>query len=146
MQQRLTPQLSYPDTAAAIEWYGRAFGARERMRLEAPGGGIVHAQIQLGEALLMMLDACPQMPAPDPDRGAPGAYYLLVSDADAAWHRAVEAGAKPLIPVTNTFWGDRCGSVRDPFGYMWTFATKVEEMSPEEMVLAGKAAFNEQVA
>lgn len=142
----LTPHLTYPDTKAAIEWYGRAFGARERMRLEAPNGAIIHAQIQIGEAVLMMVDACPQLPAPDPEKGAPGAYYLFVSDVDAAFQRAVEAGAKAVIPVTNAFWGDRCGSVRDPFGYLWTLATCVEVMSPEEMVLAGQAALKQQVA
>ena len=131
--------LIVEDAAQAIEFYGKAFGAEEIYRLpmkDAEGRDKVgHAEIRIGDTQLMLSDEWPDMQALGPNkRGGPTATFVIYGpDADAAWERAVNAGAKPDRPVTDEFWGDRMGTVVDPFGHKWTLGTHVRDVSPEEM-------------
>ena len=132
--RRATPQLRVADAAAAIDFYVRAFGAREVMRFEA-GGRVPHAEIEIGDSLIMIGDEAPEYGFPGPTRlgGSPVGMHLRVDDADAAIEHAVQAGATLIQPATDQFYGDRSGRVADPFGYTWTIAMRREEMSVEEM-------------
>lgn len=131
--------LIVEDAAKAIEFYGKAFGAEEIYRLpmkDAEGRDKVgHAEIRIGDTQLMLSDEWPDMQALGPNkRGGPTATFVIYGpDADAAWERAVSAGAKPDRPVKEEFWGDRMGTVVDPFGHKWTLGTHVRDVSPEEM-------------
>lgn len=136
----ITPNLVYKDTAAAIDWYVKAFGAREISRMGAPDGkGIWHAEIQIGDSMLFMNDESPMTTAvaPSGPRTATAGIQLFVSDADAWAARAAEAGATVVMPVGDMFWGDRMGVVVDPFGHGWMISTRTREMSHDEMVAAG---------
>jgi PhnB protein len=129
----VTPYLAVADAPAALAFYAEAFGARERMRLAAPDGSIVHAEIEIGGAPVMLSGAWPQMGFVAPDGSTVSAMiHLYVPDADAAFARAVAAGATALQPVQTQFYGDRSGTLRDPFGHRWSVSTQVEEVSVEE--------------
>jgi len=134
VRPRATPTLRLANAAAAIDFYVRAFGAREIMRFEA-GGHVAHAEIEIGDSLIMLGEESAEYGFPGPERlgGSPAGMHLLVDDADAMIERAVGAGAKLLQPATDQFYGDRSGRVADPFGYTWTIAMRREEMSVEEM-------------
>jgi PhnB protein len=134
VRQTATPQLRVKHAAAAIDFYTRAFGAQEVMRFEA-GGRIAHAEILIGSSLVFLGDEAPEYGFPSAERlgGSPVAMQILVDDADAAVARAVAAGARLLSPVADQFYGDRSGRVADPFGYVWTIATRTEELSLDEM-------------
>ena len=138
----LTPHLVCRDAAAAIDFYGRAFGAIERFRLPAPNGKIVHACVQIGDSQLFLVDEMPERGALGPQalNGSPVTIHLQVQDTDAAFARAVQAGATATMPLTDMFWGDRYGRVTDPFGHSWSIATHVRDVRPEEMVAAMKGA------
>jgi len=133
VHRRATPQLRLANAAAAIDFYVRAFGAREIMRFEA-GGRVAHAEIEIGDSLIMLGEEAPEYGFPGPARfgGSPVGMHLLVDDADAMIERAVEAGAQLIQPATDQFYGARSGRVADPFGYTWTIAMRREEMSVEE--------------
>lgn len=137
----LTPHLVCRDAAQAIDFYGRAFGAIERFRLPAPNGEIVHACVQIGDSLLFLFDEMPEHGALGPQalKGSPVTLHLQVQDADAAFARAVQAGASVAMPLADMFWGDRYGQVIDPFGHRWSIATHMREVSREEMVAALQA-------
>ena len=122
------------DAAKAIEFYARAFGAEELYRLPM-GDKIGHAEIRIGDTHLMLSDEWPEWGSLGPkSRGGPTSTFVVyVPDADAAFRRAVDAGATPERPVADEFWGDRMGKVVDPFGHRWSLATHVEDVSPEEM-------------
>jgi len=126
--------LIVDDAVKALDFYARAFGAQELYRLPM-GGRIGHAEIRIGDTQLMLSDEWPEMDALGPNkRGGPTASFVIYGpDADAAWQRAVEAGAKPDRPVKDEFWGDRMGTVIDPFGHKWTLGTHVRDVSPDEM-------------
>ncbi len=129
----LTPYLFVPDPATAIAFYQAAFGATERMRLMMPDGAIGHAEIDIGDSVMMLGGPWPQMGFAPPEGGTvPVMLHLYVDDVDAVYARAVAAGALPMTPVEMKFYGDRSGSVRDPFGHRWTISTHVEEVSTEE--------------
>jgi PhnB protein len=129
----LTPYLSVPDPASAIAFYARAFGATERMRLMMPDGSIGHGEIEIGDSVVMLGGPWPQMGFAPPEGGTvPVMLHLYVEDADAVFARAVAAGALAMAPVELKFYGDRSGSLRDPFGHRWTVSTHVEEVSTEE--------------
>jgi PhnB protein len=134
VRRRATPQLRVANAAAAIDFYVRAFGASEVMRFEA-GGRVAHAEIEIGESLIMIGDEAPEYGFPGPQRlgGSPVGMHLRVDDADAAIERAVQAGATLIQPATDQFYGDRSGRVSDPFGYTWSIAMRREEMPVEEM-------------
>jgi PhnB protein len=134
LKQSVTPQLRVADSQAAIDFYTRAFGARELMRFEA-GGRVAHAELLIGSSLVFVGDEAPDWGYPSAARlgGSPVAMQMLVDDADATVARAVAAGARLLSPVADQFYGDRSGRVADPFGYIWTIAMRKEELSVEEM-------------
>ena len=131
----ITPYLAVEDAAKAIDFYKQAFGAKERMRMDGPGGMVAHAEIQIGDSLIMLSDPFPQSTIrPPSERGGPTAsLFLYVEDVDAFVQKAVDAGATLTQPVEDQFWGDRWGTVTDPFGHHWQIATHVEDVPPEEM-------------
>lgn len=130
----VTPYLIVDDANAAIEFYTKAFGAQELYRLPM-GGKVGHAEIRIGDCTLMLSDEWPDMQALGPKArgGATASFVIYGDDVDAAFDRAVKAGGKADKPVKDEFWGDRMGSVVDPFGHKWTLATHVEDVAPEEM-------------
>ncbi len=132
----LTVYLAVADTAKAIDFYKRAFGAVERYRLPMPGGKIGHAEITIGDTIIMMADESDMGLAKSPQSlgGNTAGLCLYVEDADAAFDRAVKAGATVNRPVKTQFYGDRTGTVTDPDGYHWSLMTHVEDVSPEEMM------------
>ena len=138
----LTPYLTFEDAAEAIDYYKDVFGAKERMRMEAPGGRIGHAEVEIGDSILMLSDAFPQSTMrPPSELGGTGAgVFMYVEDVDAVFKRAVDKGAKVTMEVDDQFWGDRFGSFTDPFGHSWSVATHVEDVPPEEMAERAKAA------
>jgi PhnB protein len=135
MAATVTPYLVIAGAAEAIAFYTRAFGATETMRLAEPSGRIGHAEITIGDALVMIADEYPELSIRGPKAlgGSPVTLHLRVDDVDAVAARAVAAGAKVLIPVQNQFYGERSGRFEDPFGHVWVLSTHVEDVSPEEM-------------
>ena len=133
--EHATPYLSVRDAAGAIEFYRKAFGATELMRLAQPDGRIGHAEIKIGAAPIMLADEFPEMGFRGPQSlgGSPVRIHLYVEDVDAVASRAVAAGAKLLRPVQDQFYGDRSGTLADPFGHIWIIATRKEDVSAEEM-------------
>lgn len=136
----VTPQLVLDDCAGAIDFYRKAFGAEETFRMPGPGGKIVHAEMRIGNSVVMMADEMPPMP------GQPGTYksprsaglstgglFVYVDDVDSAFERAVKAGCTVRTPVTDMFWGDRFGQLIDPFGHTWAMATHKEDVEMAEM-------------
>ncbi len=130
-----TPYLIIRDTAKAIEFYQKAFGATERMRMPTPDGKIAHAEIQIGDSIIMMADENPQWGVQSPQalKGSPVSVFLYVPDVNATFQQAIAAGATEAMPLADMFWGDRYGKVVDPFGHRWDLATHVEDVAPEEM-------------
>jgi len=129
----VTPYLCVADPAAALRFYAAAFGASERMRLNMPDGSIGHAEIEIGGAVVMLAGAWPQMGFVPPAEGQVSSMiHLYVQDADATFARAVAAGATALAPVETKFYGDRSGTLRDPFGHRWSVSTHVEDVSVQE--------------
>lgn len=131
----LTAYLICDGAAKAIEFYKKAFGAAETVRLGSPGGKIGHAEIRIGDSFLMLADEHPEMDARGPHTigGSPASLVLYVKDVDAVYARAVGAGAKAKRPVADQFYGDRAGSVEDPFGHTWHIHTHMEDLTPEEI-------------
>jgi PhnB protein len=138
----VTPYLAVDDAAEAIDYYTRAFGAKERLRMEAPDGKIGHAELEIGDSLVMLSDPFPQASTKSPKElgGTSAGVFLYVEDVDAVVKRAVEEGATITMEVEDQFWGDRFGSIADPFGHSWSIATHVEDVPPEEMAERAKAA------
>jgi PhnB protein len=132
---RVTPYLCVDGAAEAIEFYTKVLGAEERMRMPAPEGKLGHAEIQIGEAVIMLADEAPEMNFRSPRTigGTPVTIHVYVEDADAVFDAAVAAGANGLRPVENQFYGDRSGQFEDPFGHRWNVATHVEDVPPDEM-------------
>jgi PhnB protein len=130
-----TPYLIVRGAAKAIDFYQQAFGATERMRFADPSGRIGHAEITIGDSVIMLADEFPEMGFRGPESlgGSPVGILLYVEDVDAQASRATAAGAKVLRPVTDQFYGDRSGTFADPFGHTWTLATHKEDVSPEEL-------------
>jgi len=133
--QNVTPYLFVKSAASAIDFYKNAFGATEIVRLAGPNGRIVHAEIKIGDSIVMLADENPQtgMMSPQTIGGFSVGLHVYVENVDAVIQKAVASGAKPLRPVKDQFYGDRSGSFLDPFGHMWTVATHVEDVSPEEI-------------
>ena len=132
---RIMPYLIVDGAAAAIEFYGSVLGTTERMRMAGPDGRLGHAELQLGESVIMLADENPEMGIRGPRAvgGTPVTLHVYVEDADAAFKRAVDAGATSVRPVENQFYGDRSGQFEDPFGHKWNVATHVEDVPPDEM-------------
>lgn len=137
----VTPHLVVKGGARAIDFYTAAFGAVEHSRMPLPGGKVAHAELQIGDSLIYLADEFPGgSPSPLSLKGSPVVIHLYVEDADAAFNRAVKAGAKVKMPPMDMFWGDRYGQVTDPFGHVWSIATHREDVSPEEVARRAETA------
>jgi uncharacterized glyoxalase superfamily protein PhnB len=139
----VTPALTVKNGAEAIEFYKRALGAKELMRIPGPDGRLMHAEIEVDGSKVMLADESPEMGcrAPSSVGAVSSSLYVYVQDVDKAFRRAVEAGAKALMPPADMFWGDRFGQVEDPSGHRWGLATHKEDPSPEEMARRQKEFF-----
>jgi PhnB protein len=138
-----TPYLIVKGAAEAIDFYKRAFGATESLRMADPKGGIAHAEIKIGDSVIMLADEHPNMGHRGPRSlgGSSVSIMLYVADVDGTFDRAVKAGAKAQRPVANQFYGDRSGTLEDPFGHIWTISTHVEDVAPDELKRRAEAAF-----
>ena len=132
---RVTPYLIVDGAGAAIDFYTSVLGATERMRMPAPGDKVGHAELQVGESVIMLADEAPEVDARAPRSvgGTPVSLLVYVEDVDATFERAVQAGAEALRPPEDRFYGDRTGSFQDPFGHRWDVATHVEDVPADEM-------------
>lgn len=141
-----TPYLVLRDAARAIEFYKQAFGARELMRMPGPGGKVGHAEIKIGDSPIMLADEYPDMGFRGPETlgGSAVSILLYVEDVDTRFRQAVDAGAKELRPVKDQFYGDRSGTLSDPFGHVWTLATHKEDLSMEEIHTRMEAFMKQQ--
>lgn len=140
----LTPYLIVSGGEKALEYYKQAFGAVELFRVPAPGGKIGHAEMQMGSSRIMLADEFPEMgfQAPAPAANPSVAYMLYVEQVDDVFAKAIAAGGTILKPLTNHFYGDRSGTLKDPFGHAWTVATHIEDVTPEEIDRRLKSACN----
>mgnify|MGYP001556381613 CR=1 FL=1 len=134
----LTTYLTVKDAPAAIEFYRKAFGAEELLRVPGPDGRLLHAQVKIGDSVLMLSEEFPEFGSQGPATlgGSPVSIHMYVNDVDTAWERAIEAGCTVTMPLDDTFWGDRFGSLRDPFGHQWSLATQTRVVSAQEMTEA----------
>jgi PhnB protein len=144
----ITPSLVPKDAARAIDFYKRAFGATESGRMQTPDGKIAHAELKIGDSRIMISDEFPQSRAKSPQTigGTTSALFMYVQDVDAAYQRALGAGATVVMPVADMFWGDRYGQVADPFGYVWGLATHKEDVSETEMKRRAEDMFKKMAA
>jgi PhnB protein len=138
----VTPYLVLNNAAAAIDFYKRAFGAKEIVRMDGPQGKIGHAEIKIGDSMVMLSDEMPGSGQRSPQSlgGTAVAIFLYVKDVDSVFSQAVSAGAKVEMPLDDMFWGDRYGKLTDPFGHSWSLATHKEDVAPEEMGRRAKEA------
>jgi len=142
-----TAYLVLRDTKTALEFYKKAFGAETTVLMPMANGRIGHAEMKIGDSMIFLSDESPEMA---PENKSPqtagcvtGSTFLYVNDVDAVFKKAVDAGAKVKMPVTDMFWGDRTGQFEDPFGYKWTIATHKKDMTPQETQAAGEAWMKE---
>ncbi len=133
----ITPQLTLDNAVQAIDWYKKGLGAEEVARAATPDGKILHAEVRIGDSLVMLNDAVMGGKSPKAMGGSPASLWVYVDDCDSLFNRALAAGARPdagpMGRVSDQFWGDRCGTFTDPYGYRWTIATHKEDLSREEM-------------
>jgi PhnB protein len=131
----LTPFLTVRDAARAIEFYKAAFGAKERGVMKAPDGKVMHAELMIGDSIVMLSDEFPEFGSVSPQAigGSPIGLHIYLDDVDAAFDRAVKAGAEVEMPVMDQFWGDRYGKLKDPFGHKWSIGTHVKDLSMDEI-------------
>jgi len=131
----LTPYLTVRNAAKAIEFYKQAFGATERGVMKGPDGKLMNAELQIGDSIVMLADEWPDFGALSPESvgGSSSGLHIYVDNVDDAFARAVKAGAQTEKPVSDQFWGDRYGKLKDPFGHKWSIATHVKDMSADEM-------------
>jgi PhnB protein len=147
----VTPMFVFKDVRKAIDFYKKAFGATEKFVMPGPNGkGVMHAELKIGDSIIMMGEESTstqhQCKSAESFGGSPISVYLYVKDADAAFKKAIEAGATSKMPVQEMFWGDRMGAVSDPFGYSWSLATHTKDLSPKEIEEGAKAAFAQKTA
>lgn len=143
----LTPNLVFKDSAAAIEFYKKAFGAKELSRMQSPDGkGVWHAELRIGDSVIFLNDESPMNPvkAPTQERPVTSILHLYVKDCDDTLARAVAAGGTITMPAADMFWGDRMGSVADPFGLVWGIATRKAKLTPKQMKAAAEAFVRQQ--
>ena len=133
----VTPHLIFDNAAEAIDWYKRALGAEEKMRSEGPDGKIMHAELRIGNSLIMLNDAMGGGKSPKAFGGSPISLWLYVEDCDAIFNSAIKSGARVapggMGQLADQFWGDRSGTIDDPYGYQWTIATRKEDLTPDEI-------------
>jgi len=142
----VTPYLIVKGADRAIDFYKKVFGAAQRMRMDGPNGTVGHAEIEIDDSTIMLADEFPDMGLRSPQSlgGTGVSLHLYVKDVDACFNRAVAAGAKVLRPVEDQFYGDRSGTVEDPFGHVWTISTHKEDLSPEELQKRSEAFMKQQ--
>ena len=140
--QSVIPALSIQGAAEAIEFYKRAFGATERLRMPGPNNSIAHAELQIGDSVVMVSDPFPQASTKPPTElgGTTISLFCYVEDVDTIFQQAIDAGATTTMEIQDQFWGDRFGSLLDPYGHAWGLATHVEDIPPEEMAERSKQA------
>ena len=132
----VTPALAVKDAAKAIDFYKKALGAQEIMRMPGPDGKIMHAELKIGDSIIFLGEENPQMgnvKSPQTLGGCTGTLNVYIPNVDEVFRQAIAAGGKEAMPVEDQFWGDRYGSFTDPFGYSWGLATRKEDLSPQEM-------------
>ncbi|MDP2343891.1 MAG: VOC family protein [Deltaproteobacteria bacterium] len=136
----VTPHVIVSPAAAALEFYKKAFGAKQGLTMPGPDGIIMHAELKIGDSIVMFSDEMPPMPGMPANRKTPknagattGGLMMYVKDVDAVYKKAVDAGCKPLMPPSDQFWGDRYGQVEDPYGHTWAMATHIEDLTPKQM-------------
>jgi PhnB protein len=141
---RITPYLIVDGASAAIDFYSSVLGAKERLRMPGPDGKLGHAELEIGDSMIMLADEHPEMDARGPKTigGSPVTLHVYVEDVDSVFERAVQAGAAELRPVEDQFYGDRAGSFEDPFGHRWNVATHVEDVPPHEMAKRAEGAMS----
>lgn len=139
----VTPYLSIKGATEALEFYKRAFNATEIFCLPTPNGEIAHADILIGDSHIMLSDPCEESPIPSPHvlGGSSVGLYVYVEDVDVLFEQAIKAGAKEVKPVEDQFYGDRTGTLEDPFGHIWFLATHKEDLTPEEIDIRAEALF-----
>jgi PhnB protein len=131
----ITPYMTVRDAARAIEFYKQAFGAKEKGVMKGPGGKVMHAELVIGDSIIMLADEFPEFGSLSPQSigGSGTGLHIYIEDVDSAFDRAVKAGATVEMPVADMFWGDRYGKLRDPFGHKWSIGTHKADLSMEEM-------------
>ena len=129
----ITPYLIVNGASGALDFYRKAFGAEELYRMAMPDGRVGHAEIRIGDSIVMLADEFPERGIRAPQGSPPVSMALYCEDVDSLWKRAIAAGGKENRPLQNQFYGDRSGTLTDPFGHQWTIASHVEDVSPEEM-------------
>lgn len=142
----VTPYLVVDDGARAIDFYKHSFGANEVSRMATPDGKIAHAELKIGDSMIMLSDAMMGYRSPLSLGGSPVSIFLYVDDVDSVFNRAIEAGAKSDMPPADMFWGDRYGKLTDPFGHLWGIGTHIEDVAPAEMEKRAKQAMAQQAA
>lgn len=143
----VTPSLVLNDAAAAIEYYKKAFGATEVVRMLGPGGNVMHGEIKIGDSLIMLADEFPEMSrSPRTLKGTASSVMLYVDDVDSVFKQAIDAGGTAIMPPADMFWGDRFSKLVDPFGHEWEIATHKEDVAPEEMQKRQEAFFAQMAA
>jgi PhnB protein len=141
----VTPSLFVVGAAKAIEFYKKALGAEELMRFPGPDGAIMHAEIKIGDSIVMLADEMPEQGGRGPKSigGTPVSFFVYRENVDKEWKRAVDAGAKVLVPLADQFWGDRTGCLEDPFGHQWWLAQHLQDLTPEEIQKNAEAFFSQ---
>jgi len=140
----ITPNFVFKDARKAMEFYKQAFGAQERYTMPGPDGkGVMHAELLIGTSIIMLGEENPQQSCQSADTlgASPVSFYLYVENVDPAFRRALEAGAVSRMPVQEMFWGDRAGTVQDPFGYSWTLASHTRDLTPQEIQQGAQVFF-----
>jgi PhnB protein len=142
----VTPYLVLSDAGRAIDFYKQAFGAKEMSRMAAPGGKVGHAELKIGDSLIMLSDEMMGNRSPQSLGGSAVSIFLYVDDVDSVFNQAIKAGAKSQLPPADMFWGDRYAKLTDPFGHLWGIATHIEDVAPQEMEKRAKEAMTKQQA
>jgi PhnB protein len=142
----VTPYISVRGAVQAIEFYKKAFGAEELYRMPGPDGRIMHAELRIGDSVVMLADENPEMGATSPATlgGSTAGLMIYVESCDHAFQRAVQAGATAEMPPMDMFWGDRYGTLKDPFGHRWSIGTHLRDMTPQEIIAASEAWMKQQ--
>lgn len=143
----ITPHLVCEGAAEALAFYRQAFGAVELYRMPGPAGRLMHAEMRFGDSVVMLADDFPEYGSRGPRalQGTSVTIHLYVEDADAVWERALAAGATPVMPLEDAFWGDRYGQVQDPFGHRWSIATHQRDLTPQQLEEAMRKAMPDGV-
>ena len=141
----VTPDICVAGAAKAIEFYKKALGAEEIMRFPGPDGKLMHAEIRVGDSVIFLADEMPEQGARSPKSygGTPVSFFVYRENVDAEWKRAVDAGAKEIMPLQDMFWGDRTGCLEDPFGHRWWLAQHIQDLTPEEIQRNAEAFFSQ---